>query len=188
MSKDSGSNHTSVEQAAPLTAEHVESLRRICRRLSAIGGGPLPEKLDTIDDVIGSMSSLVEVCARRLKNSRQDENELRQIRNELEDVERLKARFIRNVSHELRTPLASIDGFARALLKMETVGPTESSPEMVSPETRRQFLSIVSQEAERLGKLIEDVLDLSEIETRGARRETSVGAVGDRTLCADVRS
>jgi signal transduction histidine kinase len=67
---------------------------------------------------------------------------------------------------------------------METVGPTESSPEMVSPETRRQFLSIVSQEAQRLGKLIEDVLDLSEIETRGARREPTLFTA--RELFADV--
>jgi signal transduction histidine kinase len=167
-----------------LTPEHLDALRRICKRLSAIGGGPVPEKLDSMDDVIGGLSSLVEVCARRLKNIKQDENELRQIRDEIEDIEHLKARFIRNVSHELRTPLASIDGFARALLKMETVGPTESSPEMVSPETRRQFLSIVSQEAQRLGKLIEDVLDLSEIETRGARREPTLFTA--RELFADV--
>jgi signal transduction histidine kinase len=175
-------NGSSVEHAA--SGEQLESLRRICRRLSAIGGGPVPEKLDTMDDVIGGLSSLVEVCARRLKNKKDDEIELRQIRDELDEVERLKARFIRNVSHELRTPLASIDGFARALLKMETVGPTESSPEMVSPETRRQFLSIVSQEAQRLGKLIEDVLDLSEIETRGTRREATHFCAKD--LFADV--
>lgn len=170
VSNESGKTNKPVEQPALAINEQLESLRRICQRLATIGGGTVPEKLESLDDVIGGLSSLVEVCARRLKNSRQDEKELRQIRDELEDVERLKARFIRNVSHELRTPLASIDGFARALLKMETSGPTESNPEMVSPETRRQFLSIVSQESQRLGKLIEDVLDLAEIESSGARR------------------
>lgn len=151
----------------------LESLRRICRRLATIGSAQFPEKVDTVDDLILGLSGLTEVCARRLKN-KHDDTDLRMIREEVEDIERMKSRFIRNVSHELRTPLASIDGFARALLKMETVGPTESNPELVSPEIRRQFLTIVSQEAQRLGKLIEDVLDISEIETTGTRRNPEV--------------
>ncbi len=156
-----------------ITDGQLESFRRICRRLATIGSAPFPEKVDTVDDLILGLSSLTEVCARRLKN-KHDDTELRLIRDEVEDIERMKSRFIRNVSHELRTPLASIDGFARALLKMETVGPTESNPELVSPEIRRQFLTIVSQEAQRLGKLIEDVLDISDIEQTGSRRTPEV--------------
>ena len=164
---------SSVEPGGNISEGHLEALRRICRRLATIGGAQPPEKTESIDDLIGGLSSLVEVCGRRLKN-KHDNTELRLIREEVEDIERMKARFIRNVSHELRTPLASIDGFARALLKMETVGPTESNPELVSPEIRKQFLTIVSQEAQRLGKLIEDVLDISEIETAGAGRNPEV--------------
>ena len=160
-----------------------EALRRICRRLATIGSAEPPQHLDSVDQLIAGLTSLTEVCARRLKN-RHDNTELRLMREEAGDLERLKTRFIRNVSHELRTPLASIDGFARALLKMETVGPTESSPEMVSPEIRRQFLSIVSQEAQRLTKLIEDVLDLSEVEAQHSHREATLFTA--RELFSDV--
>ena len=186
MSTTPQSNNLQIQEQSEspgVSPAQSESLRRICSRLATIGNALPPDKLDTLDELIAGLSSLTEVCARRLKNHR-DGPDFTIAHEESEDVERLKARFIRNVSHEMRTPLASIDGFARALLKMETVGPTESSPELVSPEIRRQFLSIVSQEAQRLGKLIEDVLDLSEIETSHARGEPTVFTA--RELFLDV--
>src|SRR5579862_9176674 len=99
--------------ATQISAGQCEALRKICRRMAAIGGTEPPAKLESLEDVVAGLTSLTEVCARRLKN-RHDNTELRLMREEAEDLERLKTRFIRNVSHELRTPLASIDGFARA--------------------------------------------------------------------------
>jgi signal transduction histidine kinase len=99
------------------------------------------------------------------------------LHEELEQVERMKQRFIRNVSHELRTPLASIEGFARALIRMESAGDSDLNrgalsngkqahvgSEATSTDTRKHFLSIISHESQRLGKLIEDVLLLSDCE------------------------
>ena len=54
------------------------------------------------------------------------------------------------VSHELRTPLASIKGFSSTLLEMD-----------VSESERREFLTIIDQEADKLTRLIENLLDLS---------------------------
>ena len=72
----------------------------------------------------------------------------------LKEVDELKTEFVSNVSHELRTPLASIKGFVSTLLDIE-----------VSEDNRKKFLTIVDQESDRLNQLIEDLLDLSLIES-----------------------
>lgn len=72
----------------------------------------------------------------------------------LEELNKMKNEFVSNISHELRTPLASIIGFS------ETI---ESDPNM-PPEMKREFNQIILNEAKRLSKLINDVLDISKIE------------------------
>ncbi|WP_264844767.1 two-component system histidine kinase PnpS [Caldinitratiruptor microaerophilus] len=88
-------------------------------------------------------------------------------------LERMRTEFVANVSHELRTPLTSIRGFAETLL--------EADPD---PETRRRFLEIVHREASRLSDLIEDLLDLSRIES--GRMAMRPGPVAVDVLVADV--
>ncbi len=78
---------------------------------------------------------------------------LRDITKEKE-VDRMKTDFVSNVSHELRTPLASIKGFVSTLIETE-----------VTEDERKEFLTIVDQESDRLNQLIEDLLDLSRIES-----------------------
>ena len=78
---------------------------------------------------------------------------LRDVTRERE-IDRLKTAFIGSVSHELRTPLTSIRGFTRAL---------REEPAM-DEATRLQFLRILDQETERLGALIEDLLEIARLE------------------------
>ncbi len=59
------------------------------------------------------------------------------------------------MSHELRTPLASIKGFASTLLADDVEW---------EPEAQREFLSVISEESDRLSDLVTDLLDLSRIE------------------------
>jgi two-component system phosphate regulon sensor histidine kinase PhoR len=69
-------------------------------------------------------------------------------------TERMRADFVANASHELRTPLANISGVIETLL-----GPAaEDEP------ARRRFLDIMSREAGRMSRLIDDLLSLSRIE------------------------
>jgi len=69
-------------------------------------------------------------------------------------TERMRVDFVANASHELRTPLANISGFIETLL-----GPAaEDEP------ARRRFLDIMSREAGRMSRLIDDLLSLSRIE------------------------
>jgi signal transduction histidine kinase len=71
----------------------------------------------------------------------------------LRDLDQAKSDFISVVSHELRTPLTAIQGFSELLL---TRGLDEAR--------RSQFLGIIHREAERIGRLVSDLLDLSRIE------------------------
>ncbi len=70
-------------------------------------------------------------------------------------LDQLKSDFVSKVSHELRTPLTSIKGFTEILLSYEDV----------DHKTQKEFISIIHEESERLTRLINDILDLSKIES-----------------------
>jgi signal transduction histidine kinase len=73
----------------------------------------------------------------------------------VEDGQRAMRDFVSNVSHELKTPLTSIQGFSQAL--MEGATPDEAA--------RRRAAGIIHQEAGRMARLVEDLLDLARIES-----------------------
>ena len=72
------------------------------------------------------------------------------------EVDRMKSSLISTVSHELRTPLASIKGYATTLLAEDVEWDSES---------QREFLTIISDETDRLSDLVNSLLDLSRIES-----------------------
>jgi signal transduction histidine kinase len=80
---------------------------------------------------------------------------------ELRRSERLRRELTANVSHELRTPLTSIKGFAETLL----------AGAMRDEATARRFLEIIDAETNRLVKLVDDLMDLSRLEAKGAALE-----------------
>jgi two-component system phosphate regulon sensor histidine kinase PhoR len=82
--------------------------------------------------------------------------QLQREHTELEKLERIRKDFVINVSHELRTPLASIQGYTETLLD----GAIHDS------EHNIRFLTIIRQNAERLGRLTSDLLTLSRIELK----------------------
>ncbi|MBI5241772.1 MAG: PAS domain S-box protein, partial [Elusimicrobia bacterium] len=76
------------------------------------------------------------------------------------EVERMKSEFVSLVSHELRTPLTAIQGFAETIFDFW---------DELKPEQRRHYLGIILKEAERLGRLVTNFLDISRLEAGGAR-------------------
>ncbi len=73
---------------------------------------------------------------------------------ELRRLERVRTEFVANVSHELRTPLTSIAGYLETLL----------GGALEEPANARRFLEIVFKHTERLSRLLDDLLELSNIE------------------------
>src|SRR6266851_1113005 len=72
----------------------------------------------------------------------------------LRRVEEMRADFVANASHELRTPLASLSGFIDTLL----------GPAREDPAARERYLGIMQVQANRMARLIDDLLSLSRIE------------------------
>lgn len=73
---------------------------------------------------------------------------------QLKRLEEARMEFVVNVSHELRTPLTAIRGYAETLLDHG----------LEDQEEARKFLEIIHRHAERLGRLLNELLDLSNIE------------------------
>jgi two-component system phosphate regulon sensor histidine kinase PhoR len=74
---------------------------------------------------------------------------------ELRRLEQIRQDFVANVSHELRTPISSIKGYAETLLE----GALEDK------DNAKEFISIIYQDSNRLANLINDLLDISKIES-----------------------
>ena len=85
--------------------------------------------------------------------------------SELRRSERMRSDFIANASHELRTPLASLSGFIETL----------AGPARADTAARDRFLPIMQEQAERMSRLIDDLLSLSRLETALGR--SAYGAV-----------
>ncbi len=76
----------------------------------------------------------------------------------LRDIDRMKNQFISTAAHELRTPLSSVLGFAELLLNPETING-------IDKEKQREFLEIIFTKTEALCMIIDDLLDVSRIES-----------------------
>jgi len=85
---------------------------------------------------------------------RELEKQLAETIEKTKKAENVRKDFVTNVTHELKTPLTSISGFAETL--------QGSAGE--NPEVRSRFLEIISLESERLARLIDDTLIISDIE------------------------
>ena len=73
------------------------------------------------------------------------------------NVNKAQAEFVSTVSHELRTPITSIKGFASTLLNYK-----QGLPE----EKKKKYISIIRDQAERLSRLVEDLLAVSRLESK----------------------
>ncbi|MBL8062056.1 MAG: GAF domain-containing sensor histidine kinase [Anaerolineales bacterium] len=89
-----------------------------------------------------------------------ERKELQEARAELDSVQRqmrLQDDFVSTISHELRTPLGFIKGYSTSLLRQDTTW---------DDDTQHEFLTIIDEEADRLTKLIEDMLESARLQSR----------------------
>ncbi|OQY25800.1 MAG: hypothetical protein B6I34_01525 [Anaerolineaceae bacterium 4572_32.1] len=84
----------------------------------------------------------------------------------LKELDRLKSQFVSNVSHELKTPLGSLKIYLSLL-------------ESGKPEKRERYMSILHQQVDLLERLINDLLDLSRLETKTGRIDKQALALNE---------
>lgn len=87
---------------------------------------------------------------------------------EQEKLDSMRKQFLADVSHELKTPITSIMGYADTLLDSD-----------VDAENQKKFLSRISSEAERMSKLVADLLILSKYETANINTEKTEFDLGE---------
>jgi signal transduction histidine kinase len=127
-----------------------------------------PLGIDEVMDILEETSQAIAHSRELEEKSRALEaatTELRAANARLQELDRLKDDFVSTVTHELRTPLTSMRAFAEILL---------DNPDLPEAE-RERFLRIVIEEVARLTRLINQVLDLSKLES--GREEFAIGEV-----------
>jgi Na+/proline symporter/nitrogen-specific signal transduction histidine kinase len=120
-----------------------------------------PLGLDEVMNILDEASQVLAYSRQLEQKSRELENATNELRNanqRLQELDRLKDDFISTVTHELRTPLTSIRAFSEIL---------HDNPGLDTAE-RQRYLTIVIKETERLTRLINQVLDLSKLESGSA--------------------
>ncbi len=95
-----------------------------------------------------------------IHQSRQWE-QLQKANEQLSQLDELKSNLIDTVSHELRTPLTNIKGYTSRLIRYEHA---------LDSDTKVKSLKVIKQQADRLGRLVEDLLVIPDLERTGGIR------------------
>lgn len=91
---------------------------------------------------------------------------MEELRN-LSEIDRATSSFVSAVSFEMRTPLTSIQGFSEILASQQ-----------LEPEKEQEYVEIISREADNLTRLVEDLLDISRMESGKVRLNKEVARLG----------
>lgn len=96
---------------------------------------------------------------------------------EQEKLEIMRKEFVANVSHELKTPITSIRGYSETLL---------DSCDDIDKETTKKFLGVINEEAERMSRLVSDLLKLSKMDLKNdSENRTNFDVVKLAKQCID---
>jgi two-component system, OmpR family, phosphate regulon sensor histidine kinase PhoR len=158
---------------------HPELLAAIDSLLATADGNHVGPNQVAVDLVLSGVSERDVVAhARRLPRAAADGSLALIVLHDttaLRRAERMRADFVANASHELKTPIAGITGFIETL----------RGPARDDAQARERFLGIMAEQADRMRRLVDDLLMLSRIEQHEhARPDTPVDV---RRVLASVR-
>jgi PAS domain S-box-containing protein len=153
---------------------------RIRARLVRSDGATVPAQVSTQPIDVGGPQTIC-VIVTDLTSVIQAEESLRKAHDELErrveertaelrHSNEMRLRFLAMISHELRTPLTSIKGFASTLLANDVSW---------GPEEQHEFIYTIDVEADKLTEMIDQILDLSRLETGMLRINPERARVSD---------
>ena len=134
------------------------SLKRLKRGTERFGSGDLNYRIDNIDDdgELGDLANAFNTMSDKLRNAIYDVQRAKDVADEANAA---KSIFLANVSHELRTPLNAIIGYSEMLHDE-----LDDRRDVDRPQFQRDLDRII-QSGRQLLSLINDILDLSKIET-----------------------
>jgi two-component system phosphate regulon sensor histidine kinase PhoR len=96
----------------------------------------------------------------------------------LQEINERQAEFISNAAHELSTPLTAISGFAETL----------ATQDFQQPELTHHFAQVIYEQAQRMNRLIQDLLQLARLETLSHSQELSLTPVSVQPAIRSVLS
>jgi two-component system phosphate regulon sensor histidine kinase PhoR len=173
-------NRAAVALLGPIAAErdlstalrHPALLTAIDSLLVVADGNFVGPDRATVDLVLsGAPERDVVAHARRLPRAAADGSLALIVLHDttaLRRAERMRADFVANASHELKTPIAGLLGFIETL----------RGPARDDPAARERFLGIMAEQAERMRRLVDDLLMLSRIEQHEHARPDAAVDVG----------
>lgn len=126
--------------------------------LSILGKPYLNEK----NEVVRIVGTVMDITERKLA-----EIELQEAKEKAEESDRLKTAFLQTMSHELRTPLNAIIGFSELLIE-----------EDMPPEQNEDFVKTINQSGDHLLSIIEDMFEISALETGESKLQTEEFKLG----------
>jgi len=114
--------------------------------------------LETIEmlEIFGSQAVTAIENARLYGELEEHARHVEEAAQRMKELNELKSNFVSTVSHELRTPLTSIKAYVETLI--ENIGARNAKMQL-------EFLEIINEETERLARLIDAILDLSQLES-----------------------
>ena len=145
-----------------VAAEDVVSLEAGGRRVGALVLGGAARRHPMFLTTLAASAAVAIQNAQRLGRERQTVERL-------SELARMKSTFLAAVSHELRTPLAAILGLAELLSRRSS---------RLAPERAAEMLAQILDQGQRLGGLIDDLLDATRIESGGLRVKLAAIDVG----------
>jgi signal transduction histidine kinase len=163
---DESSYHKSMEGIAVLSEEYT---------------------LFLINTYLGFIQLIKSIALRNLaitnviEERRKQDNEIIEAKKKAEESDKLKSAFLANMSHEIRTPMNSIIGFSELLTR-----------ENLDEEDKLSFISIIRESGQILLELIDDIIDLSRIESNQValhKRDFNVNEMlSDLQICFSEQS
>ena len=146
--------------SAPVDSSRIE--RDVAGRIEALAEGRLPPKLpaDAAEGqsarLVSAVNRLIECHAELVASLERKEEELRERIRELQGLNHLKNEFVGMAAHDLRSPLAIVEMYASFLL---------DEPRSGLPAKEREFLRVIKNQGRFMLNLINDLLDVSRIES-----------------------
>ena len=131
------------------------------------------DEIITLRNKLSETQALLTKTAEERDKAQQQLKEYEEKIRMAEKASRMKSLFLANMSHEIRTPLNAIEGFSRVMAETD------------SPEERMKMLEIVESNNNRLLSLINEILDLSRVESGEIQMKKAPANLTE--MCANIK-